>query len=66
MAAADLSKGYNSGKEFQQMSGGIRMKSTHKATKEKRIREQLWRGSKEVWSKLPASPHMDVEIQGTG
>ena len=42
------------------------MKSTHKATKEERIREQLWRGSKEVWSKLPASPHMDAEIQGTG
>lgn len=26
------------------------MKSTHKATKEERIREQLWRDSKEVWS----------------
>ena len=31
-------KVYNSGKEFKQMSGGSRMKSTHKATKEERIR----------------------------
>ena len=30
-------KVYNSGKEFKQMSGGSRMKSTHKATKEERI-----------------------------
>lgn len=30
-------KVYNSGKEFNQMSGGSRMKSTHKATKEERI-----------------------------
>ena len=30
-------KVYNSGKEFRQMSGGSRMKSTHKATKEERI-----------------------------
>ncbi len=30
-------KVYNSGKDFKQMSGGSRMKSTHKATKEERI-----------------------------
>ncbi len=30
-------KVYNSGKEFKQMSGGSRMKSAHKATKEERI-----------------------------
>ena len=30
-------KVYQSGKEFKQMSGGSRMKSTHKATKEERI-----------------------------
>lgn len=30
-------KVYNSGKEFKKMSGGSRMKSTHKATKEERI-----------------------------
>ena len=30
-------KVYNSGKEFKRMSGGSRMKSTHKATKEERI-----------------------------
>ena len=30
-------KVYNSGKEFKQMSGGSRIKSTHKATKEERI-----------------------------
>lgn len=30
-------KVYNSGKEFKQMSGGSRMKSTHKATQEERI-----------------------------
>ena len=33
----DWLKVYNSGKEFKQMSGGSRMKSTHKATKEERI-----------------------------
>ena len=68
-------KVYNSGKEFKQMSGGSRMKSTHKATKRRTysdckgvpgIREQLRRDSQEVWCKLPASPHMDAEIQGTG
>ena len=30
-------KVYNSGKEFKRMSGGSRMKSTHKTTKEERI-----------------------------
>ena len=30
-------KVYNSGREFKRMSGGSRMKSTHKATKEERI-----------------------------
>ena len=33
----DWLKVYNSGREFKQMSGGSRMKSTHKATKEERI-----------------------------
>ena len=33
----DWLKVYNSGKDFKQMSGGSRMKSTHKATKEERI-----------------------------
>ena len=33
----DWLKVYNGGKEFKQMSGGSRMKSTHKATKEERI-----------------------------
>ena len=30
-------KVYNSGRAFKQMSGGSRMKSTHKATKEERV-----------------------------
>lgn len=34
----DWLKVYNSGREFKRMSGGSRMKSTHKATKEERIR----------------------------
>lgn len=34
----DWLKVYNSGREFKKMSGGSRMKSTHKATKEERIR----------------------------
>ena len=33
----DWLKVYNSGREFKRMSGGSRMKSTHKATKEERI-----------------------------
>ena len=33
----DWLKVYNSGREFKKMSGGSRMKSTHKATKEERI-----------------------------
>lgn len=33
----DWLKVYNSGRDFKQMSGGSRMKSTHKATKEERI-----------------------------
>ena len=34
----DWLKVYNSGREIKRMSGGSRMKSTHKATKEERIR----------------------------
>ena len=33
----DWLKVYNSGRDFKRMSGGSRMKSTHKATKEERI-----------------------------
>ena len=33
----DWLKVYNSGRDFKRMSGGNRMKSTHKATKEERI-----------------------------
>lgn len=33
----DWLKVYNSGRAFKQMSGGSRMKSTHKATKEERV-----------------------------